>query len=327
MKHYFLLNPAAGKGKSCGRLEADIKALFGERGLGVVIYYTAGVGDAERYVGQICDKEVGECRFYACGGDGTLGEVINGAVGFSHASVGVIPIGTGNDFVRNFTHSDNFLSLEAQLEGSTVALDLIKYNGRYSAVTLNAGFDAEVVKIVARIKRNPAVPGKLAYVLGALWQLIRKPGVKIKVSIDGAPAEERNLLLTCIGNSAYCGGGFNSGPCASPADGLIDVCFIKNVSRLKFLSLLGSYKNGKYLSRKGIDKIVEYIKCEKLDISFPEPRVVSVDGELRELDMLTLELAPGALRFCLPAGCEVITPSDIPACAKVKTRASGATVG
>jgi YegS/Rv2252/BmrU family lipid kinase len=318
MKHYFLINPAAGKGKLCGSLETDIRALCGSRRIDYEIYYTKCVGDAEDYIRMRCKQENGECRFYACGGDGTINEAVNGAAGFRNASVGVVPIGTGNDFVRNFSNSEKFFDIGAQIDGETVNVDLLRYNGRLAANTLNIGFDAEVVKTVLKIKRNPAVPTKLAYILGALYQLIKKPGVKMRVSVDGRADEEKDLLLACIGNGAFCGGGFHSGPYAGLSDGIIDVCFAKNVTRSRFMGLLASYRNGTYLAKKGIDKIIEYVKCRKMDIKLLKPQTVSIDGELRELDRLTIESVPDALRFCLPQGCEIIKPPDDVCCAAVK---------
>ncbi|HHT53415.1 MAG TPA: hypothetical protein GX011_00570 [Clostridiales bacterium] len=308
MKHYFLINPAAGKGKLYRRLDGEIRTFCEGQGVDYEVYYTKGAGDAEDYIRRTCHKNSGELRFYACGGDGTLNEAANGAAGYPNAAVGVIPTGTGNDFVRNFTCRERFFDMGAQIGGRVAGLDLIEYNQRYATTTLNSGFDAEVVKTVLRIKRYPVVPVKAAYFIGALVQLISKPGVKMRVAIDGGEIQEKDLLLVCIGNSAYCGGGFHSGPHAGVADGELDVCFIKNVSRLTFLSLLGSYKDGTYLQRRGIDKIAEYVKCHSLDIDFGEPRSISVDGELVESDRLSVRIKPGALRFCLPAGCEAIEP-------------------
>ena len=223
----------------------------------------------------------------------------------TNAAVGVIPTGTGNDFVRNFTCRERFFDMGAQI-GGEVGLDLIEYNQRYATTTLNSGFDAEVVKTVLRIKRYPVVPVKAAYFIGALVQLISKPGVKMRVAIDGE-IQEKDLLLVCIGNSAYCGGDFTRDRMPGLLTGARCLLY-KNVSRLTFLSLLGSYKDGTYLQRRGIDKIAEYVKCHSLDIDFGEPRSISVDGELVESDRLSVRIKPGALRFCLPAGCEAIEP-------------------
>lgn len=310
MKHCFLLNPAAGKGKSYTKLEVQIHNYCLEHRLTYEVYYTSGVGDAEKYVRKVCaEGNSGDrYRFYACGGDGTLCETINGAVGFACAEVAVIPIGTGNDFVRNFTLPDKFMDIGAQVGGSVRRLDLVRYNDRYYANMLNTGFDCEVVRKVAQIKNNPAVPERLAYVFGVLIELIKKPGVKMSVSVDGGEPVEKDLLLTCIGNGSFCGGGFCSEPYASLEDGRLDVCFIKNVSRAKFISMLGSYKKGSYLERGDADSFAEYVRCSRLDISFPFPQSVSIDGEIEQYESISVSVEPGALRFCLPAGCEVTVP-------------------
>ena len=308
MKHCFLINPAAGKGKQCAETEKSIIACCEAAGLDFDIYYTAGVGDAEEHIKAVCSEAdpATEFCFYAAGGDGTFSEVVNGAVHFANASVGLIPIGTGNDFVRNFTNPTGFFDISAQIEGSEIALDLIKFNDRYSSNMLNTGFDCEVCRRVAKIKRNPAIPSKLAYLAGALIELIRKPGAKFEVSVDGGEVRDLDLLLTCICNGAFCGGGFHSGPYADIADGVLDVCFIKNVTRLKFLKLLTPYKNGTYLSADGIEEIAEYIKCQRLDIKFKGFQSVCIDGEIEELEDMSISVAPGALRFRLPRGCELI---------------------
>ena len=308
MKHCFLINPAAGKGKRCSDIENDIRSCCESAGVDYEIYYTTGIGDAEECIKHVCSEAEpdSEFCFYAAGGDGTFCEVVNGAAGFANASVALIPIGTGNDFARNFTSTENFFDISAQLEGSEIALDLIKLNDRYSANMLNTGFDCEVVRRVVKIKKNPAIPSKVAYLLGALIELVRKPGVSMEVSVDGGEPRELDLLLTCICNGPFCGGGFHSGPYADIADGLLDVCFIKNVSRLQFIKLLSSYKDGTYLSVDGIEEIAEYIKCSRLDIKFKGFQSVSIDGEVEELDSMTISIAPRALRFRLPRGSELI---------------------
>jgi len=314
MKHCFLINPAAGKGKQCAEIENSITACCEAAGAEFDIYYTTGVGDAEEYIKHICaDADPSEefC-FYAAGGDGTFSETVNGAAHFANASVGLIPIGTGNDFVRNFKGSESFFDISAQLDATEIALDLIKFNDRYSANMLNTGFDCEVCRRVAKIKRNPAIPSKLAYLVGALIELVRKPGVKMEVSVDGSEVRDLDLLLTCICNGAFCGGGFHSGPYADIADGALDVCFIKNVTRVKFLKLLSPYKDGTYLSLDGIEEIAEYIKCQRLDIKFKGFQSVCIDGEVEELEDMSISVAPRALRFRLPKGCELIRAPKMP---------------
>lgn len=311
MKHCFVINPAAGKGKRQHELGQEILNACEESGVDCTVYFTKDRNDAERYVRERC--AVGDAvRVYACGGDGTLCDVVNGAQGFPNAEVGLLPIGTGNDFVRNFTPREKFLDIAAQLRGATHPIDLIKYNGRYIINMLNTGFDCEVVRQVARIKNNPLVPGKLAYLMGVIKVLIKKPGVRMRVSVDGGEAQERELLLTCVGNGAFCGGGFRSEPYASPSDGTMDVSFVKNITRRKFISMLSSYKNGSYLSRSDAPEIADYVRCTQLDITFPAPQAVSIDGEIEDCEHLSLSVVRKAIRFCLPEGCAPLIPLALP---------------
>ena len=101
MHHYFIINPAAGQGKAAKLVPAIREYMEGE-GLPFTIYQTKGVGDAMAYMRYMAKK--GPARFYACGGDGTLNEVVNGLKKFPECEVALIPAGTGNDFLRNFTN-------------------------------------------------------------------------------------------------------------------------------------------------------------------------------------------------------------------------------
>ena len=127
MKHIFIVNPEAGKPGAAMALLPEIEkaaAAFPEKE--IEIYKTTGPLDATRYVRERAQAEEGEIRFYACGGDGTLGEVVNGAKGLGNAAVGCVPVGTGNDFVRNFSGpAGSFTEIESQLFGEA-ATDYVR---------------------------------------------------------------------------------------------------------------------------------------------------------------------------------------------------------
>ena len=101
MRTIFVINPKAGQGKNIEKLVENIKQTAKNLGKEIEIYITKKVNDAEKFVRNICQSDKNELSFFACGGDGTVNEVLNGAFGFNNASIGVIPIGTGNDFCRN----------------------------------------------------------------------------------------------------------------------------------------------------------------------------------------------------------------------------------
>lgn len=306
MKYYFVVNPMAGKGAHREELIESIRAACEKREIEYEIYKTKAVGDATVFVKSVCaDTANLPARFYACGGDGTLGEVANGAAGVKGAAVGVIPVGTGNDFVRNFGKGELFFDIEAQIDGEEYPIDILKCNDMYAINMINIGFDCEVVKKTVKLKKSPLIPSKLAYIAGVVTTLIKKPGMKAEVSCDGSEFVFGEYLLTTYANGEFCGGGFHSNPCAALCDGTIDSLFINNVSRRVFVSLVGSYKKGTHLPLEQ-KNILKNRKYKKIELRFPQKQSASVDGELYDFDELCIEIVPRGATFVAPAG--VILP-------------------
>jgi YegS/Rv2252/BmrU family lipid kinase len=308
-----LTNPAAGKKNSCDELCAAIDAACATGELSYEIYRTTCAGDATRFVRETCENNTQkeELCFFACGGDGTLNEVVSGTIDYPFAYVGLIPKGTGNDFVRNFTNKERFFDISAQVKGYPVTVDLLRCNDRYAVNMINIGFDCEVVKKMVQIKRSPLVPSKLAYIFGLVFTLIKKPGVHTKVSYNGADYTDHDLLLTTMANGCFCGGGFHSNPRASLTDGNVDSLLINNVSRIKFLSLVSSYKKGTHLVPKN-DAILSSNTCKTLDMIFDGIQSISIDGELHDIDReLHIEVLHSALKFMIPEGCALVKQTNI----------------
>ena len=313
MKYCFIINPAAGKGKRVDDLARDIERVCSEREVEYEIYRTRAPRDAEDYIRRTAAEGDGDISFFACGGDGTLCEAVTGIMSLSDRegiSLGLIPIGTGNDFARNFAPSDKYFDIEAQLDSVPYSVDLIRAADRHAINMVNIGFDCEVVCKTASIKKSPLVPSKLAYIFGLIVTLVRKPGIKADISIDGAEPVREELLLTTFANGAYCGGGFNSNPLASLSDGRIDHLFVSNISRRKFISLVGDYKKGTHLSEK-FAKIIRNGKCDEIKISFEKITNVCVDGEVIAVKELTLSTLRGAITFRLPKGAKPIAEYSV----------------
>ena len=305
MKHYFIINPAAGKGKDPEALVAKIKAACREKLIDAEIYLTKAKGDATRFVKEVCDaakKAAERIRIFSCGGDGTNNEVISGAVGCDCAEVGFIPDGTGNDFIKCFNSQENFTDVAAQLEGASESIDVISCNDKYIMNIMNMGFDCEVVRQTVKLKKLPLVSKSFAYILGVVVELIRKPGIKLSVSLDGGDAENKELLLSTFSNGRFYGGGFNASPKARLCDGLMDVCFVKNISRTKFISIVKHYRSGKYLDMESFNKIVEFRRASSARLEFDREQSFCIDGELFEAKALDMKLLPGALNIIIPKG-------------------------
>ena len=308
MKTVFVVNPKAGQGRNVESFIEKIKFVAEKNGIDATIYLTKAIGDATKFVRNYCETH-GAARFIACGGDGTLGEVVNGAIEYENCEVGVIPIGTGNDFCRNFVQEYSFSDIEAQLLGYTTKCDAIRYisnvNGvlktGYCVNMFNIGFDCNVADLTADIKRKPFVSGSLAYFVSIFLTLVKKKCARLKIELDSKLQHDGKLLLTSIANGSYCGGGVKSNPGASTNDGYINVNIINNVSRLRFISLLPYYMKGTHSELKGIEHIISTQKCRKVTITPYNQNIrLCVDGEIIDAGKTDFEIVHNAFNFVLP---------------------------
>lgn len=317
MKNIFVVNPAAGQRAGGESFIKKIEKAASEEDIDYEIYVTKGIGDATRFVrercvmarGDIPGSEPENLRFFACGGDGTLNEAANGLFGFENVSLGVIPIGTGNDFIRNFGTAEQFMDIKAQLHGTERTIDLIRYTKLHKdeetegciVNMINVGFDANVVDITATLKRKPLISGSLAYMLGVVIMLIKKKGANIRIESGGKTLKEGKVLLTAITNGCYCGGGWKGIPKAVTNDGLLDISIVKDIGRLSFVTLVPRYQKGTHLETKKGRNIVGYHQGTEATITTLEEGIrLCIDGEMTDFDKITLNIAPQAMRFIIP---------------------------
>ena len=314
MKNYFVINPAAGGGKFLESLSEKIREACLKKGADYEIYTTKGPGDATDFVRGVCRsaEDVGEqISFYSCGGDGTNYEVISGAVGADNARVGFIPSGTGNDFIRCFEGNEKFSDIGAQLDGDSEKIDLLRCNDRYVMNMLNTGFDCEVARKAASLKRYPLISSSMAYIMGVVVELVKKPTTGFKITADGKDMGEHSpLLLATFSNGRFCGGGFKSSPLARLRSGEIDVCLIKNISRAKFVSIVGQYRSGEYLFNKKLEGLIEYFRAKSVEVDFGEERNICIDGEIFATPKFKLDILPRALNIIVPRGARFAENED-----------------
>ena len=308
MKTIFVVNLKAGKGKKTDELIKKIKTVSAELSADTEIYYTTAVGDATRFVKEYY-REYGAARFVACGGDGTINEVACGVIACDGCEMGAVPVGTGNDFCRNFVGVD-FYDIEGQIYGESMKCDAIKYTtvvdgeekGGYAVNMFNIGFDCNVADMMTDIKEKTFFAGSMTYFLSILINLIKKKGADLEVIIDGEVTHKGPLLLTALANGAFCGGGVNSNPKATVNDGLIDINIIKNIPRSRFITLLPHYMKGTFLGLKNIDNIILSRKCKKVKIIPNDERIrISCDGEICDASTIEFEIVPEILNFVIPS--------------------------
>ena len=303
----FIINPIAGNGGGKNALVNKITEICDRLGERYLIHFTEAHGEATAYARKFCeDNPDEEIRFYSCGGDGTLNEVANGIIGCEKAQLAAIPAGTGNDFVKCFSETENFSDIEKQLNATPSKIDLIKFGAKYCLNLLNIGFDCNVVRQMRKIREKINVPNKIAYTVGLVKALFGKFGDRFSLSFDGEKPTESEFLLSAFGNGQVYGGGYRATPLASIDDGLLDVCLVDKVSRAKFISLVGRYKKGDHVSVDDPVPVVHYRKCRKVTFSAAKPVGVCFDGEIEEYDKLEIEVVPKAINFCVPLGSECV---------------------
>ena len=207
MKHIFIINPTAGKQDSRQRIYDMAKELREKHELDVQCILTKKQGHATEIARKLCE-EGGELRFYACGGDGTANEVANGILGFDNAAMTMVPVGTGNDLLKNFGGDlEKFRDVENLWDGPVFPMDVIEVNGRYALTIACSGIDARVAADVHKYSESPLLDGKSSYIVSLLVNFLFKGiGSHWKVEMDGEEMEgDWSLVSVC--NGRYYGGG------------------------------------------------------------------------------------------------------------------------
>ena len=301
MKHIFIINPTAGKTDSRQKIYDMAESLRQKHGLDVQCILTKKQGHATELAKKLC--ETGETlRFYACGGDGTVNEVANGIIGSDNAAMTVIPVGTGNDFLKNFGDDmEKFRDAENLWDGPQFPMDAIDVNGRVALTIACSGIDARVARDVHKYSESPLLDGKGSYIYSlAVNFLFKGIGTHWTITLDDVTTEgDWSLVSVC--NGRYYGGGFMPVAEARMDDGVLNTLVVREVNRRTFLKFVGPYSRGEYA------KFPEYAHCscpKVVHIHSEKPDIVTcLDGESVVNSDVTIKLHDKKLNFFGPEGC------------------------
>lgn len=229
------------------------------------------------------------------GGDGSLNEICNVIYqkDLENTSLGLVPMGTGNDFSKNLSYK-NF-KVESLLNLRDEKIDLIKVNDKIGINVLSLGFDTVVLeKAYEYLDKNPNL-GKKAYILGVFkamkylsyknlsFEILDKDDKKIKF--------EDKFLLAVICNGGYYGSGFNPAPRAKIDDGILNLVYAKKLPSLLLPSLIIRYKFGLLENSKYLDEI----KIKKGKIKSRENILANIDGEIFKSKEINFEVLENSL--------------------------------
>ncbi len=307
MKHLFIINPAAGSRDHTTEYSAAIRTACDARRLNYEIRVSMGPGDCARIAREAASSGA-EIRLYACGGDGTLNEVVNGVAGFPNAAVTVYSGGSGNDFVKIFDDPKAFFDLDRLLDARESEFDLIRVNNDYSLNICSVGLDARIGTDVSNYKRFPLLQGFQAYVISTFVNVLRGIGEHYVVNINGERIDAEQTMI-CVCNGRFYGGGFNPVPEANPSDGLLEVLVVKKVRRLQVPGVVGKYKAGKY---RELSDLIRHIRTNRLTIHADHTTPINLDGEIRLAQNIEISVAPERIRFFHPKDTRVIEFSPAP---------------
>ena len=272
-----IINPAAGRGNAL-KLSKRVIYEFEERGIDFDYEYST----VPRHAVDISRKASAEFqKVIAIGGDGTVNEVGEGVVG-TDAILGVIPLGTGNDFAKEngipVKISD---AVDIILSDDFHLIDVLKVNDRISLNTAGVGFNGIVSEVVKNIKY---LRGMSVYVWGVVKTAVRYESIPLEISLDGTVIRDKIFMIS-ICNSKSEGGGFIVAPDAENNDGLFDATIIRHTSFLKLLLNLNKALTGKLNKLKE----VETIRGKSIIIESEIPMPVHVDGEVITLNAYKVE--------------------------------------
>ena len=314
MKHLIVFNPGAGENQENGQsFEEKIKASFA--GLDYEIYKTEGPRAVIPFLKKyLKDHAKDTVRVYACGGDGTVHEVVNGIVEFDNAELAILPAGTGNDFVKTYgvmnDNREQFLSFKPLINGKPIEIDLSKISGpslrepMYSVNVINFGFDA-IVGARGNYYKEHGFPKKVKEGTNPYDYALKNDAMKygrfndIEVFADGEKLNEKQMLLATLAQGQWVGGQFKCAPKSDNTDGLIDVCVLKTMTFLGLGMIIGTYTKGKHLDKPR--KKIVYRQAKEIKMVSPKDFDVCIDGEMICGNQFKVEICPKAIKLVLPA--------------------------
>ncbi len=295
MRHIFIINPAAGKSDKTAEYTANIEKSCA--GLDYAIAVSRGPGDCARIAREAAQTGE-EVRLYACGGDGTLNEVVAGAAGYDNASVTCYVGGSGNDFVKIFDDREAFRDLDRLLDCETAAFDLVDVNGRLAINICCVGLDSRIGAEMSRFKRLPGVSGSFAYILSMVVNVFKGTSEHYTVEVDGQTVDAEQTFI-CVANARWYGGGFHAIPDAEPDDGCLDILLVKKLHLWQLPGAITKYKAGRY---RELGHIARHIRTDSITIRCDRESPINLDGEIFHARDVHMKIAGQKIRFFYPRG-------------------------
>lgn len=281
----FIVNPAAGNGYAL-KTEQLILRVMESRGLECRFVHTLEPGHATRLAQEAVMQP--DCTgVVAVGGDGTAFEVACGLMN-TGIPLGIIPAGTGNDFIKTVGISSKPLeALTFILTHQPRPVDVGGLNDRLFLNVCGTGFDVTVLDYTLAAKKY--CRGLLPYLIGLIRGIIHYKPVHVRFTADGH-TEEREVLICSVANGRFFGGGIAICPDATADDGLLDLVVVEHKPRWRLPFLVPPLLMGKILTFP----FTSHKRCKEVEIVSKGMRL-NVDGEILNMDSARFTILQGAL--------------------------------
>lgn len=292
-----IANPVAGRGNAAKRANLMMKALE-DSGAEATLSMTGGRGDAERLAKEALDA--GATRVVACGGDGTVHEVVNGIMASAKkvgdVAMGILSAGRCNDLCYALgLPGKPDAGIQGLLNSQVRSIDLGRVGDRYFSTIATLGFDSEVSEYVASGRHPSFLRGATAYLYAAVVTLFqfRHPQLTLRGDFGDFNGP---FFLVATGNTDRYGGRMRIAPAASLDDGELDICLVRPASKLDILRMLPRTFNGGHVGHSA----VSMERTRRLEIESEQTLWLWADGERLGQTPATIEVVPGALRVMVP---------------------------
>ncbi len=298
MKVVTIVNPKSGRGAG-QRLSPSVQVYAEELGLDFEVQFTEHAGHATELAFMAAAN--GAEIVAACGGDGTIHEVLNGILG-TKSDLAAIPLGTGNDLCRTLGFGTDWKSaLDAIANNRTIPMDIGKIEtdagSRYFHNIAGCGFDVAVAeKINSGFKK---LKGTAAYIAGVLSTFFSYRAIEMKIDVDGTSIESK-VMLCAVANAISYGGAMKIAPMARIDDGLLDVVIVEETSLLEFLMTFPKVFKGTHLSHPK----VKHLTAKRVTIEASTRSTLLADGEIYSSTPATFTILKGAISIIVPASFE-----------------------
>jgi diacylglycerol kinase (ATP) len=288
-KWAFIVNPVAGSGSARSQMP-KLEEMIRKKNIDAEVVFTERKGHAA----ELSETFLGKGFKYitGVGGDGTLNEIARPLIGKSEAVIGIIPAGTGNDFIQILGFPNRFGEKEWNIffERNTTSMDVGRVNGMIFLNGMGLGFDAQVAAENYTEEGKVKEGSKNRYI----WHIVKTLlffREKRMVVITGNGSLETDCFINTVAIGRRFAGGFLLTPKAIANDGLLDICSIKKLSLPERFQILLKVPDGKHIN----DRRISYYQTPGLKLEFPETVPFHVDGELYFSDKFDVSLIPRGL--------------------------------